>query len=231
MAAVECIPSNDNNMTPRTVPARRKSSLDFLKKAATSGSTRIRSISNASSIRSLFASDSSISNNDDDDDKEVPDEITIGGTSTCSSAALGVEKPTATRNPPNSRLTLRSRRRSSSINSDKTRDSFEIMIRNAGGSDDVRRGSLYRPRSSSLEELAMMSASAIGADDNIDEDNKSDEAHIHRLVACLDMTSAEQQERLPTKSILRSSSQPNLNEPNVDGTNSSNSTTTLAAKK
>ena len=229
MAAVECIPFHDNDMTLPTVPARRKSSLDFLKKAATSGSTRIRSISNASSIRSLFASDSSISNNKNDE--EVPDEITIGGTSTCSSAALGVEKPTATRNPPNSRLTLRSRRRSSSINSDKTRDSFEIMIRNAGGSDDVRRGSLYRPRSSSLEEMAMMSARAIGADDNIDEDNKSDEAHIHRLVACLDMTSAEQQERLPTKSILRSSSQPNLNEPNVDGTNSSNSTTTLAAKK
>ena len=229
MAAVECIPSNDNNMTPRTVPARRKSSLDFLKKAATSGSTRIRSISNASSIRSLFAPDSSITNDDDDDDKEVPGEITIGGTSTCSPTALGVAEQTA--NSTGSRPTTRSRRRSSSINSDKTRDSFEIMIRNAGGSDDVRRGSLYRPRSSSLEELAMMSASAIGADDNIDEDNKSDEAHIHRLVACLDMTSAEQQERLPTKSILRSSSQPNLNEPNVDGTNSSNSTTTLAAKK
>lgn len=102
------------------------------------------------------------------------------------------------------------------------------MIRNAGGSDDVRSGSLYRPRSSTLEELAMMST-AVVADDNDDEDNKSDEAHIHRLVECLNMTSADHQEghattvessssdvrRRPTKSILRSSSQPNLDEPEV----------------
>ena len=227
MTAIACTPSMDD-MMPRTVPApdspaplrqqpRRKSSLDFLKKAATSGSTRIRSISNTS-IRSFFAQDASNDGDNADkyDSNNVPGEITIGGAS-CSTA---LAEPTA--NPTTgSRPAPRSRRRSSSINSGKTRDSFEVMIRNVGGSDDVRRGSLYRPRSSTLEELAMMST-AVVADDNDDEDNKSDEAHIHHLAECLNMTSTDQQEghgtavetyssdvrRRPTKSILRSSSRP-----------------------
>lgn len=243
MTTIECTPPIDD--MPRTVPApvspaplrqhaRRRSSLDFLKKAATSGSTRIRSISNTS-IRSFFAQDASITNDGDNGDKaesgsnNVPGEITISGAS--DSAAL--VEPTAT---TPSRPTIRSRRRSSSINSSKTRDSFEIMVRSAGGSDDVRRGSQYRPRSGTLEELAMISAAY--ADDSNSNSN-SDEAHIHRLVACLNMTSADHQEghattvessssnvrRRPTKSILRSSSQPKLGEPNADGTNVNDSTT------
>ena len=259
MTAIACTPSMDDDMMPRTVPApespaplrqqaRRRSSLDFLKKAATSGSTRIRSISNTS-IRSLFAQDASISNTNDGDNNadnaecasnNVPGEITIGGDSGSAALAEPTANPTAR---PSSGPARRSRRRSSSINSDKTRDSFEVMIRNAGGSDDVRRGSQYRPRSSTLEELAMMST-AVVAGDNDDEDNKSDEVHIHRLVACLNMTSADCQEgrtsameslssndvrRRPTKSILRSSSQPNLDEPNVDGTNVNNDSATTPA--
>lgn len=94
MTAIACTPSIEHDdMMPRTVPApaspaplrqqpRRKSSLDFLKKAATSGSTRIRSISNTS-IRSFFAQDASITNDGDNADNaecdcnNVPGEIII----------------------------------------------------------------------------------------------------------------------------------------------------------
>ena len=238
-----------DDMTPRAVPTpdspaplrqqpRRRSSLDFIKKAATSGKTRIRTISNTS-IRSLFAQDDHDTTKDDDAQQctsnNVPEEITIGG-----SDSTALAEPTANPTGSTGRPARRSRRRSSYINSSKTRDSFEIMVRNAGGSDDVRRGSMFRPRPNTLEELALMSAAAdaVDAADDDDGNNNSDEAHIHRLVASLNMTSAHHRDdratavrtsssdvrRLPTKSILRSSSQPNLNEPGVGETNFNSAT-------
>ena len=106
------------------------------------------------------------------------------------------------------------RRRSSTIGSDQTRDSFEVMVRRSShGNDDadhnpdaIRQGSLYRPRKDiDLEGLALSSSSSVVVhrrsvvdnDDDGQEDTKEDDdvpddhdddAHIQRLVECLRIT-------------------------------------------
>ena len=105
-------------------------------------------------------------------------------------------------------------RRSSTIGSDQTRDSFEVMVRRSShGNDDadhnpdaIRQGSLYRPRKDiDLEGLALSSSSSVVVhrrsvvdnDDDGQEDTKEDDdvpddhdddAHIQRLVECLRIT-------------------------------------------
>ena len=101
----------------------------------------------------------------------------------------------------------RRRRRSSTIGSDQTRDSFEVMVRRSSHGDDsdhrpdaVRRGSLYRPRNAiDLDSLALSSSSSVvrrrsdvgqkdtKKDDDIPDDD-DDDARIQRLIECLRVT-------------------------------------------